>query len=280
MKTKWHYFCTASPELLDALKQHAVPVEISPAYQDKLLSIPARLTFDLFEDDSFFADIRAQLPEDTVSTPDLCFSDAELQAAQWLTVRGTNLRLEIANPSDAFYCTEPIDETRARHRYRTGQPFSLRMPVKWDRQHYFCCAYDLGDDYLFCRDMAKDVLEEFHCEIQYEPVYAAKTGQPIPDLSFLNLTQVLPQETIRWERGTEELVCPQCGKTQIDYSGDFQLHASEATLNSMGNFFRTEAIFGGGSFLSPIHIVTQALYRALTERGMTRGLRFTPVVLF
>ena len=184
MKTKWHYFCTASPELLDALKQHAVPVEISPAYQDELLSIPARLTFDLFEDDSFFADIRAQLPEDTVSTPDLCFSDAELQAAQWLTVRGTNLLLEIANPSDAFYCTEPIDETRARHRYRT---------VKWDRQHYFCCAYDLGDDYLFCRDMAKDVLEEFHCEIQYEPVYAAKTGQPIPDLSFLNLTQVLPQ---------------------------------------------------------------------------------------
>ena len=166
MKTKWHYFCTASPELLDALKQHAVPVEISPAYQDELLSIPARLTFDLFEDDSFFADIRAQLPEDTVSTPDLCFSDAELQAAQWLTVRGTNLRLEIANPSDAFYCTEPIDETRARHRYRTGQPFSLRKPVKWDRQHYFCCAYDLGDDYLFCIDSALGTYAEPH--VDYE----------------------------------------------------------------------------------------------------------------
>lgn len=82
------------------------------------------------------------------------------------------------------------------------------------------------------------------------------------------------------ERGAEELVCPQCGKAQIDYGGDFQLHASEAALNSMGNYFRTEAIFGGGNFLSPIHIVTQALYRALTERGMTRGLRFTPVVLF
>ena len=99
MKIKWHYSCTASPELLNLLKQHAVPSEITPAYQDELLSIPAHLTFDLFEDDSFFSDIRAQLPEDAVSTPDLCFSDAELQEAQWLTVRGTNLRLEIANSS-------------------------------------------------------------------------------------------------------------------------------------------------------------------------------------
>lgn len=69
-------------------------------------------------------------------------------------------------------------------------------------------------------------------------------------------------------------------KRKSTTGGDFQLHASEAALNSMGNYFRTEAIFGGGNFLSPIHIVTQALYRALTERGMTRGLRFTPVVLF
>lgn len=280
MRIKWHCFCEDNAELQELLRQYSIQPEVVPGYQDELLSVPARLVFDLFEDAPFFPIIRQQIPEGAVLSASLCFSDDEINAAQWLMVRGQSLELEIDNVSDAFYCEEYIDENRARHRYRTGRPFSLRKPVKWDRRHYFCCAYELGEDYLFCHDTAKKVLLENQCAVQFEPVYHTKTGQPIPELSFLNLTQVIPSEKIRWGRGAAELVCPQCGRKQIDCGGDFQLHASEAALNTMGNFFRTEPIFGGGNLLSPIHVMTQELYQVLKQKSMTRNLEFTPVVPF
>ena len=154
------------------------------------------------------------------------------------------------------------------------------ITVKWNRRHFFCCAYALGEEYLFCNDLAKDVLIQHKCAVHYEPVYHARTKQVIPNLTFLDLTQVIPREDIRWQRGATEIVCPQCGKTQIDYGGDFQLCASEAVLQKMGNLFRTEALFGGGNLLRPINIVTQELYQALRQQAMTRNLVFTPVVPF
>ncbi len=280
MRIKWHYFCDDNSVLQEVLRQHSIQFDVLPGYQDELLLVPSHLVFDIFEDSPFFPIIRQQIPDGAVSSPSLCFTDNELDAAQWLTVRGKSMQIEIDNASDAFYCEEYIDENCARHRYRTGRSFFLRKPVKWDRRHYFYCSYDLGEDYLFCCDMARDLLAEYHCEIQYEPVYSAKTKQPIPDLSFLNLTQVIPGKKIRWERGATELVCPQCGRKQIDYSGDFQLHALESTLNTMGNFFRTEAIFGSGNFLSPINVITQKLYQGLKRKSMIRNLEFTPVVPF
>lgn len=279
MRIRWHYYCSYDENLVSFLHSHNISAKITYGYQDETMNIPSLLSFDIYEDHSAFPFVVQQLNGICEGIPSIDYTDDDLNSAQFLTMRGGTMRLDLTNETESFYCTEYIDKTRARHRYRTGTPLFAEKPVKWGTRQFFCCAYTMGENYLFCNDFAKHFLTQHNCPVQFEPILHGKTRQAISNLFFLHPTEVISSQYIRWNRGAHTLTCPECGAKQIDYGNDFQLHLSKEVASTMGNFFQTEAIFGGGNFLSPINIISQELYQAMKAASITNNLIFAPIRL-
>lgn len=278
MRVKWHYYCSFSNELKESLDTLCIKSETIQLFHDGEISVPAILVFDVFEDTPVWEELLKVTPPTAQAIPQICFSDKEMSEAEWLAVRGTSMKLEIAD--ECFYMTELINDHQAYHRYRTDQPLKLQKMVKWSSRQFFYCAYELGYENLFCNDAAKSVLNKCGCDVQFEPVFNAKTGTQIPNISFMNIARVVSTSDISWNRGATEIICPICGKMKIDYGGDFQLYIANSALKKAGNLCRTEAIFGGGNFQKPITVVSQELYQTFKRQSMTRNLTFTPIAVF
>ena len=90
MRIKWHYFCDDNSVLQEVLRQYSIQFDVLPGYQDELLLVPSHLVFDIFEDSPLFPIIRQQIPDGAVSSPSLCFTDNELDAAQLLRINAAN----------------------------------------------------------------------------------------------------------------------------------------------------------------------------------------------
>lgn len=156
MRIKWHYFCDYDKKLVSFLHQCDISTDATSGYQDDFVKIPPMLSFDVYEDYASFPFVVQKMHGICEGIPSIEYTDEDLNSAQFLTVRGSTTQLDLENETESFYCTEYIDDTRARHRDRTDSPFFISKPVKWGTRQFFSCAYALGENHLFCNDIAKN----------------------------------------------------------------------------------------------------------------------------
>jgi 2,4-dienoyl-CoA reductase-like NADH-dependent reductase (Old Yellow Enzyme family) len=121
MKIKHHFCCAFRDELKETLDQLSIPYEsfsMHPVREDSYL------IFDIFEEEKVFCSVMQMIKDEDNHIQQVIYAEADLLAAEWLTLRCTNTSLELAREETIFNCFEPMERNGFRHREIAGNPFS------------------------------------------------------------------------------------------------------------------------------------------------------------
>ena len=121
MKIKHHFCCAFRDELKETLDQLSIPYEsfsMHPVREDSYL------IFDIFEEEKVFCSVMQMIKDEDNHIQQVIYAEADLLAAEWLTLRCTNTSLELAREETIFNCFEPMERNGFHHREIVGNPFS------------------------------------------------------------------------------------------------------------------------------------------------------------
>ena len=276
MKIKHHFCCAFRDELKKTLDQLSIPYEsfsMHPVREDSYL------VFDIFEEEKDFCSVIQMIKDGDTHIQQVIYAEADLLAAEWLTLRCTNTSLELAREETIFNCFEPMGGNGYRHREISGNPFYMNKPVRWGKKH-FAASYDLGVEHLFCDGYAQRMLELKEAPARFEPVLHAKTGIGLEDVYYLNITHCLSSEAIALCGDEKKVICPNCGRIRYEIRDNYHLHIKKESLKNCQGLCKTPSIFAlGPYYLVPFNLVSRELYLFLRDHGMLKNLTFEPVTL-
>ncbi len=271
MKTKYHYSCIYRYELQRLLEQNNVKYETSSF---PFLKKGSYLTFDLYEEDAAFKEIAKEIDSTELCFRQIEYLEEDLLNAEWLTVRCSNASIDLAREDSIFRCYDGC-----HHREISGSTFYLNKPVRWGNKH-FVASYDLGVEYLFCDERARNILEKRNIPVHFEPILHSRTGAKMEDVYYLNICDVLPEESIIFRGEENRVICPTCGRIRYGIGGDYQLCIRKDALVNCNTICKTACIFALGQYyFTPLNLVSQALYRDLKMNQLIRNLTIEPVII-
>lgn len=273
MEKIWHVACMGTNELIQQLQENRIQYDC----EEELSSLFGWIYFDISEQNPAFLHIRELCGSNAILTYKVLFTSSELKSAKWLTFKSRIDKIDLVREDTTFFCTEFFGDGKAHHRYLSGKPFYVSRPPKHTKQQHFfssCTATSC----LFCTAHAKQSLQEFSGAVEYEPVFRSSTNMPVGDLFYMNFRETIPKIAIDLANVEEVFICPVCQKQT--YLPPIQLHIDKEYLSNAVDFYKTDDIFSyGGNFAFCMNIVPQRVYRAFIEKGIHRGLEFTPVKL-
>ncbi len=274
MRIKHHFNCICRDELKAVLDQQAIPYEF---FSMRPFRDEATLTFDVYEDEKSFNTIVRMIRDRDTHIQWFVFSETDLLAADWLTMRCKNASIDLSNEENIFRCTEPLGEGRYNHREIASTKFFVDKPVKWRNKH-FAASYDLGTSHMFCDQYAYRLLCELKLPVIFENVYSFKSKEKWSDIFYLNIHSILPEEAIIINGLEKKVICPNCGKTTYMIDSCYQLNVAADALEKQHDICKTASIFGD-HFSKPINLISQKMYRYLKNMHLQRNLSFEPVIL-
>ena len=113
--------------------------------------------------------------------------------------------------------------------------------------------------------------------IQFAPVIAYKKGCYAENIHQMIFSQVLPDEALILDNGFQRTPCPLCGQIQYTYNMLSRIQVKKSFLG-ISDFYRTNEIFGDG-FADPFLIVSNRVFRTLTQFKLTKNIEFQPLLL-
>lgn len=249
------------------------------------------LNFSISETHNRWAELEALLPKDNtreedegytvIITYEAKYTEDERISADWLEIYST---YEGVNPKNgeaviSKTCPYPLKRKNpllpkmgARHYTQAGS-YAVSKSPKWGTNRFFSgCSDGIATD-LFCRDLAKEILEESGLTgIRFAPVLKYKTIHPMPDVHQLLFDHIIPAEAIVPIQGYTARECETCHKQLLEPDGPFIYGIKVEMLDRSIDFFATDPIFGGW----PYKIVSQRVYCLLREKKIDKNLGFIP----
>ena len=273
MRIRKYYRCDYTEKLYQALLKH----QISFQYDRELNWI----TFYLYEDHPNIEQIKSFLPHEVFG--EYVFSDLELKNSEWLLMRSTNGKLENKNTEKTFALSCKYEKNVANHKVEFAHhrkqiaPFEFSIPIKWGQSHFYSSIWG-GFYHIFCDDIAMNLIQnQDYVGIQFAPVIAYKKGCYAENIHQMIFSQVLPDEALILDNGFQRTPCPLCGQIQYTYNMLSRIQVKKSFLG-ISDFYRTNEIFGDG-FADPFLIVSNRVFRTLTQFKLTKNIEFQPLLL-
>ena len=280
MKVMHHISCNGSPSLSTALKTFQVEFTegFLPTQNQEQVSF---LAFDIGEADENYPIILNYLPSDYLDIRYSKYSEEDLLQSEWLTMRCTNSEFDLSYVERLFPFVKPASPCRAICKHIKWDQLYMSKPINWRKKH-FASSYELGTNYLFCDDYAKQILEQFGAEITFETILHSRTKVPLENNYFMHLKDELPLDAITFYGEERACICEACGRNfyTINEPGTYQLHIYKSYLQGRNCICKTPDVFALAQISShPFILVSQTLYRQLREKHATKNLVFEPVIL-
>lgn len=275
MRVKCSYCEKYSKKLLGFLDNIGIKYKIigDGVFVDKLVS------FSVYSDDVVYTSLLKY-----VHTKPICkneFSRQELTCAKYLTVVPTKNVINIANINEAFQfnCNKKtiFGETRYNHKEQIDiikiRKFNARNDVTF-------FSPSTGFSEIFVKETFYRIAQEQNIlGMKFLPVLLESKGLTRESGLFQILaTNIIPISEICIGEDARLRKCPVCGKPKIVCNQNYQLKLYCLEEDMQNDFYMTEAIFGEG-ISYPLYLMSQRLYRLITQANMAKNVEFSPVIL-
>ena len=218
---------------------------------------------------------------DLLCTSETLFSKAEVESAEWLSLR-SQWRNGYPQPEEAF-AYEDITYTRSGFCQECGcglvqvQPFRLKKEPKWGKRHFMMLNW--VDDELFMSNHARNVFQEtYSSDLHFFPVNNKGGSESLSDVyqlvvPFFLTNGINPNSPAI--NATYQCKC--CGKRKYHLSGMGMLEFKKEIFEGVPDIVKTAEVFGWGKSASHQILIRQRLYRFIVENHLERGLVFEPI---
>ncbi len=262
-------------ELIEYLKDNCIKYD-----ENNILTV-----FDIFESNSHWKIINEYVQKNKlVCLSESFFSSEELENAKWLTVRSKwhNGYPQPENNNNYRKGITYSDEKRCKN-CGTGlkqiDSFRLMKQPKWGSRCFFMLNW-ISDE-LFVSNSTRNILENSDITgLDYREVKNKKGDTVLDDVWQLDIPYILQKGIIPKEPTINNIeVCTECGIPKYHPTGIGMLTYQKAVFEGAPDFVKTFEAFGWGSAAPQKIIVSQKVYRFLTNNKMDRGLVFEPIEL-
>lgn len=211
------------------------------------------------------------------------FTEQERQQAEWLEMRSP-WRFDYPQPERSFLKSEVTYSAKnCCNKCGSGliqiEDFRMKKTPKWGKRCF--CQVNWVEDELFTNDIGKECLKTICPDsVLFRNVKDKRGQENWPDFHQIVIPFVLEKGLIGESisiRSYEK--CPCCGITKYLTSGIGMLQYKRDIFASAPDMVKTAEIFGSGHVATRQIIVSQSVYRKLTEKGLTRSLAFSPIEL-
>lgn len=281
MTVEYHYFAEFDQELLQFLQTYGVKHYVSTGH----------IVFDIRSDNEGYGEFLRKYSDLHAFTRGWLASEEELAEAEWLTMYSTNCKLkpEAWEKTFEYSCrftheTECFGKIQRRemayHAKQIG-PYLFKTSVKWGRNAFYS-AVTGGRETFFCSDRAISVIQnEGLSGLSFMPVKHYKSLQELTDMHQLVFEKIIPDEKIRIQGEQKIWNCPLCGLKKYrldplslpvvskDCLGEYDFYSTLENYATFSDATRPNAIF----------VVSQKAYKVLKDNGMTRTLKFLPLII-
>lgn len=211
------------------------------------------------------------------------YSKADLEDAEWLTVRNKSIKVQWEYDENAFKQSCPykrlfLKELYYRHSEQ-ADVLSVTKPVKWGTRQFFS-GPNAADDIIFCSERAKAMLGNLWQGLEFWPVKKCNTSGYLTDLYQLFFSECLPIEAIG---GGHLTACNICGRKIVRIAEDMpQIEIKREYLTNSNKVYRTGDVLTvqrKGYTTFSVNIVPQEFYRYCEKNQMNRGMVYEPIKL-
>ena len=240
--------------------------------------------FDMYEDDPRWPAIRAAMEADDIhGIPTTEFTKQEMQSAEWLTVR-SQWHNGYPQPESRFgYLEITYDPAELCRECGAGavqqDAFRLTKAPKWGTRHFFSLNWVY--DELFADDTARAVLEGSGLTgFRFRPVKNKRGTETLPGVQQLVMEEIAAPGVVTGGRDIDAVnTCPVCGRVKHHGTGIGMHTFRREALAGMPDICRTHEIWGWGAGADRKFLVSQRMYRLLTDNRLARSLVFQPIQL-
>lgn len=262
------------PELLNYLMENHIKFDA-----DETIS-----SITILESDPHWLWISDYLKRNNRSTfSETLFSEQELNSAEWLTVR-SKWRNGYPQPEDGFayegitYSCENNCVDCGTGLYQVDD-FRIKKAPNWGKRHFMMLNW--VEDELFLDDVAKTVLIDSGLSgMEFRTVKNKRGTETLPDIFQLVVPTVLPEGIVMNHHSIDEIYeCNRCGIKKYHPTG-VGMHTFQRNIfEGAPDVVKTAEVFGWGHSAPRLIIVSQKMYRVITQWKLDRGLVFEPLEL-
>lgn len=242
------------------------------------------IVFDIFEDDPHWLSIQALLEADgqhAIATT--IFTKQELRDAEWLTVR-SKWHNGYPQPESAFgYLQITYDPTNLCRECGAGavqqDAFRLTKAPKWGTRHFFSLNWVY--DELFADDTARAILESSGLTgFRFLPVKNKRGAEELPGVHQLFAEAETKPGVVTGGRDIDQVyTCAVCGRVKYQPTGVGMHVFHREALRGMPDVCRSHEEWGWGHGADRLILISQRMYRLLTDNRLDRSLVFQPIQL-
>lgn len=209
------------------------------------------------------------------------FTQKELNAAGYLTMRPQKNIVNIANANEAFLykCQRKslFGVEKFSHKEQVGLIRVKKFNLK-GTTYFF--SPTTGFSEIFAKDSICDFIKDQNVTgMEVRPVLLDERNHEMESgLCQLWSKKTIPKNMIFLDEKQAIEKCPVCGSSKILCKQDFQLQLVGSISDLSDDFCMTEAIFGEG-ISYPLYIVSQRLFQLFVRTGMSRNVVFEPVLV-
>lgn len=242
------------------------------------------IVFDVYEDDPHWPALKAALDADNrhaIATT--VFTKQELQSAEWLTVR-SKWHNGYPQPESAFgYLNITYDSTQLCRECGAGavqrDSFRLTKAPKWGTRHFFSLNWVF--DELFADTAARNILEGSGLTgFRFLPVKNKHGTEVLPEVHQLTIETLTQPGVVTGGRDIDEVyTCAACGRVKYHPTGVGMHVFRREALRGMPDVCRTHEEWGWGHGADRLILISQRMYRLLTDNRLDRSLVFKPIQL-
>ena len=276
MKTILHFYIKKTNRLCAILDKYHVPYSASDRnligkHEEWMVE------FDIFKETEAFKAFRRAFPIASRDNGgiDYVFSEQEIKAAEWFTLRSITQKIN-------YIGGEPYFKSTCHYRYSEQQGYiHIEGSVRWGSRQFFCSSNSL-DDFLFCSERAKQLIEGNWDGIEFLPVVRKSSEKIVNDLYQIKVINRLPLEAFRIDKDQKLKKCPRCGRPVVVEQKDCQIKLKKEYMTNHRSFYTTgEYLTMGGliKYTLPYRVVPREFYIFCKDNKLDRGLTFTPVIL-
>lgn len=277
MNIKYHYCLESGYRLAKFLKKFQIKYDTVYDTSGK----PYLCSFDLYDGTAAYLYSKRLFPLYS-PIPRMEYTEHEISKAEWLTVKACSWRVKIVVLNDTYTFLCPYknlfsNTVKYRHAEQRGL-FGVEQPVKWKNTYF--SGPDTADNLIFCSQRGKQVLGSAWDGLKYTPVLVPRTGQEAQNVFQLQFTTLLPRDRIYLNGTEKKQKCRKCGKISYCIPETYQLAI-------LGKGLAKECVYTTGDMWCyskcgesfPQYIVSSKFYNTCKQKGIIKGLVFTPVVL-
>lgn len=274
MRKKYSYCEKYKVKVEQYLKNHKIKYKI---VGDGIL-VPKLISFTIYDDVLIDPNFQQLMHSNPIVTNE--FTQRELFAAGYLTMRPVKNVVDIVNANDAFLYKCPrksiFGKKRFEHREQISQLRIKKINIK-GATWFFSSATGFSE--IFAKEEVCEFVQNNGITgMQIKPVLLDGKGCSVKSsLCQLWSQKIIPTNKIFIDKTQKIRKCPICGSLKVLCKQDYQLQLIGSVSDLSDDFYMTEAIFGEGiSF--PFYIVSQRLYQLIISTKMSRNVSFAPVI--